>query len=134
MDIGFAILLADEPFNYARRIELQLADRLGSLHGLKQPPHITFKTPLTVEDIAPYTDYLDELCLDIAPFDVTLQGFGGFVPRVFFLDVLPNEPLLELHLRVLRDLHQRFGVQQTGFEGPHVKFHSSVGIAGLADE
>ncbi len=134
MQIGFALLLPTEPFNYARRIELELCRLFGTREGLKQPPHITFKAPFAVDDVEPFATYLDDLAAKTQPFDVTLECFGAFAPRALFLDVQSNHELLALHLRVLDELDRQFHVQPGRFEGPHVKFHSTVAITDLTEE
>ena len=128
MQIGFGILLEKEHFNYARRLELELRQWFGSNEGLKQPPHITFKAPFTVNSMEPFANYLDELAATTHPFDVTVEGFGAFPPHVLYLDVEPNQELFALHTRVLEELDSAYQVPPGRFEGQQVKFHSTVAI------
>ena len=128
MHIGFGVLLEGECFNYARRVELELRRWFGMNDGLKQPPHITFKTPFTVSSIEPFANYLDELAATTLPFDVTVEGVGAFAPHVLYLDVQPNQQLFALHTRVLQELASTYQVPSGRFEGQQVKFHSTVAI------
>ena len=128
MLIGFGLLLEGVIFNYARRVELELRQWFDPNEGLKQSPHITFKTPFTVNSMEPFANYLDELAATTPPFDVTIKGVGAFAPHVLFLDVQPSQGLFALHTRVLDDLDHQFQVQPGRFEGQQMKFHSTVAI------
>jgi len=132
--IGFGILLPPEPFNYARRVERRLCESLGISRGLRQPPHITVKPPFAVESIEPFTSYLDNLAVSMPSIRVTLDGYDAFAPHVLFLSVQPNVELLNLHLRILRDLSECFGISPGPGEGEQVRFHSTIALGDMTEE
>ena len=87
-------------------IKYYIAERYGSRHALKSPPHITLQPPF------PWAlDRLDELKRSLfsfaqsqAEFSVTLDGFSAFPPRVIYVHVDRTEPLLTLHRDLIQHL------------------------------
>ncbi len=134
MKIGFAILLDDDSHNYARKLELELCKRFGLCWGLKQSPHITIKPPFSVRRLEPFIDYAEDLAKKIRPFYVEIEGFDCFEPRVIFLDVKENPKLRNLHIRIIRDLKNRFGIKPQQPEGKNFKFHSTLAAVDVTKE
>ena len=134
MRIGFAILLDDESHNFARQMELELCDKFGLCWGLRQSPHVTIKAPFDTEKLEPFVDYLEGLAKEIVPFDVELNGFNYFKPKVIFLDVKENPSLKDLHFRILKDVKEKFKIEPHQFEGENVKFHSSLALEDVTEE
>ena len=134
MRIGFAILLDDESHNFARKLELELCHNFGLCWGLKQSPHITIKASFVVDDLEPFFVYIDSLAKEVSPFEIVLEGFGYFEPKVIFLDVKENPLLKNLHLRILNDLKAKFNIEPNEFEGENVKFHSTLSLEDVADD
>ncbi|HIH10644.1 TPA: 2'-5' RNA ligase family protein [Candidatus Woesearchaeota archaeon] len=134
MDIGFAILLEDECYNYSRKLELKLCEKFGLCWGLKQSPHITIKAPFETDKLGPFVKYLKSLAKEISPFEIELEGFNYFGNKVIFLDVKRNKQLKELHFRILRDLQSKFSINPHELEGKHVKFHSSIATGDVTEE
>lgn len=133
MRIGFAILLDGESYNFARQIELELCDKFGLCWGLRQSPHITIKAPFDTNKLEPFVDYLESLAKEIGPFDVELDGFNYFKPKVIFLDVKENPSLKELHFRILKDLKEIFEIEPNPLEGENIKFHSSLALEDVTE-
>lgn len=125
MHIGFGLLLPWEPYNYIRKMQLELHHRLSILPG-RQHPHITFKLPFEVRDIEDYVEYFDTLAGKIDPFEVELSGIGSFGTEVLFLDVAPNQALTQLHFQILDSLDAQFGISPDPLEGHHIRFHATV--------
>ncbi|PKL36755.1 hypothetical protein CVV38_02540 [Candidatus Peregrinibacteria bacterium HGW-Peregrinibacteria-1] len=134
MRIGFAILLDDESHNFARQVELELCEKFGLCWGLRQSPHITIKTPFDTPDLRPIVNYLEELSTEISPFSIELEGFNSFEPKVLFIDVKDNPALQNLHLRILKDLQEKFQITPSQFEGPNMKFHSSIALEDTTED
>jgi len=134
MHIGFAILLEDESFNFARQVELELCQKFGLCWGLKQSPHITIKAPFDTDKIEPFVDYLNSLAARTKPFEIKLEGFGYFEPKVIFLDVKENLKLKQLHFSILNYMKEKFKIEPHEFEGYNVKFHSAVALEDVSEE
>ncbi len=128
MKIGFAVLLDDESHNFARQIELELCHKFRLCLGLKQSPHITIKAPFNTPKIEPFVKYLENLAKQTHPFDVELDGFGYFEPKVIFLNVRENAKLKELHFKILKDLKEEFNIVPHALEGKSIRFHSTVAL------
>jgi len=134
MNIGFAILLEDEPHNFLRKVELELCEKFSLCWGLKQSPHITIKAPFETNKLDLFVDYLESLAKEINPFEVELDGFNSFGKNVIFLDVKENQQLKDLHFKILNDLLSKFGINQHELEGKNVKFHSTIASGDVTEE
>lgn len=133
--IGYAVLLDDESHNYAREIELDLSLQFKTRAGLRQSPHITIKPPFFVEDIEPFVRYFDNLAKQLEPFEIELQGFDFFEPKVVFLNVVENPTLKKIHKDIVKDLQNDFEIEpNVQTEGDNVRFHSTVALSDLSEE
>ena len=128
MHVGYAILLDDESHNFARQIELELCDKFQLCWGLKQSPHITIKAPFNARRIEPFVKYLDSLAQQTQPFEIELDGFDYFEPKVIFINVKENAKLKKLHFKILKDLKEKFNIKPHPLEGTSVRFHSTVAL------
>jgi 2'-5' RNA ligase len=131
--LGFGIILEDECHNYSRKLELELCEKFGFCCGLKQSPHITIKAPFEAEQLNPFVDYLEKLAKETSPFEIKLEGFNYFGNNVIFLDVKENQHLKDLHFKVLKDLKDKFDIDQNEFEGKNVKFHSTLATSDITE-
>ncbi len=88
-----------------RAVKEHMRDHYGAGHALKSPAHITlqmpFKRPPSEE--RGMCDALAGFALKEKPFNVELNGYGAFVPRVIFIKIVEPAPLKSLHVR-LRDV------------------------------
>lgn len=128
MKIGFGVLLNDESHNFARQIELELCHKFQLCWGLKQSPHITIKAPFNAHRIEPFVKYLENLAKQTQPFEIELDGFSYFEPKVIFLNVRENAKLKELHFKILKDLKEKFNIAPHALEGKSIRFHSTVAL------
>ena len=134
MKIGFGILLEDEAFNFVRSIELELFHKFGLLRGIKQPPHITIKSPFYTDKVEPFYQYLKDLSKRIKPFEIKLEGFGHFEKKVIFLNVKENPFLKKLHLKIIKELKEKFDVKPSKLEGKSIKFHSTIALKDFSEK
>ncbi|MEL7120977.1 MAG: 2'-5' RNA ligase family protein [Bacteroidota bacterium] len=125
MQIGFALLLNNEVFNFVRTLQLELHLELG-VHLSRQPPHITIKSPFEASNITPFVAYLEKIAQTTSPFEITIDGFGNFGNQVLFLEVLENPTLTQLHHTIINDFQQAFMIAPDQYEGANVKFHVSI--------
>ncbi|MDQ3875649.1 MAG: 2'-5' RNA ligase family protein, partial [Actinomycetota bacterium] len=96
--LAYAILLADDAHNAARRLAVELYERYRPANdGLLIPPHVTLKQPFETPELARCEELLDRVAADTAPFDLVLRGFGTFTAEgVVFIDVAQDERLFAL--------------------------------------
>jgi 2'-5' RNA ligase len=103
-------LLQDE----VKNIKLIFRDRYGSGHALNSPAHLTLIPPFywpghQEKDLI---HSLDNFCLTESPFQVQLNDFGAFRPRVIYIDVVENKKLARLHERLNNYLDDKWKINE----------------------
>jgi 2'-5' RNA ligase len=92
----FIALVAPEKINDdIQKWKLWFRDHYGCTVALKSPAHITIIPPFRMEEETE-TDLktlIHEFCNSCEKFEITLQNFNAFKPRVIFVDILKNEKL-----------------------------------------
>jgi 2'-5' RNA ligase len=76
--------------------------KYAAKHAIKLPAHITLLPPfkLSEENKVPFLKVLSNFSETEQPLEINLNGFGSFLPRVVFIDVLNKEPLRAFHHRL----------------------------------
>jgi 2'-5' RNA ligase len=85
-----------------RKIKEMMKAGYNAGHALKSPAHITLQMPFrrkTDEELTILTA-LGRFAAGEAPFDLDLDGFGCFAPRVIFIRLVNPEPVIGLHRRL----------------------------------
>ncbi|MEM9329189.1 MAG: 2'-5' RNA ligase family protein [Bacteroidota bacterium] len=82
------------------------AEHFGSKHALRSPPHITLHMPFKWKDkrLQQLKTTLNRSVFERSLFDISLQDFDFFEPRVVFVDVVTNLSLLRLQKRVVQEM------------------------------
>jgi 2'-5' RNA ligase len=102
-ELFFIAIIPDEPLRgRIMAIKQAMETTYKTRAALRSPPHITLHMPFRwpTGKIARLTTALHELTDNTSPFDVVLDGFGAFVPRVIFIKVAENEALNNLKAQV----------------------------------
>lgn len=101
-----AIVPNEEIRNSIHAFKQDVADRFGSKAALKSPPHITLHMPFRLSDkkIPDLEKVLTEVSECTSPFDVLLQNFDCFPPRVIFVGLPENPELKALQHRLLKSM------------------------------
>jgi len=79
-------------------------DHYNSKASLNSPPHITLHMPFRWREDKE-NDLVEKLELfkaKLQPFVLGLRNFNSFPPRVIFIDVVPNEKLIELQRKLMK--------------------------------
>jgi 2'-5' RNA ligase len=101
----FLAIIPPSPI-YEEALELKnyFKQKFNSKASLNSPPHITLHMPFRwkEEKEADLIDTLSKFKSGVAPFQLRLQNFNSFAPRVIFIDVAPNEQLVSLQKRLLK--------------------------------
>ncbi|CAN5262361.1 2'-5' RNA ligase family protein [soil metagenome] len=81
-----------------RKLKLEMSERFNASHALKAPAHITLQMPFRRDESfeSKLTDELTRFASSQPPFNVDVDGFDSFPPRVIFLKV-NHVPVKELH-------------------------------------
>ena len=85
-----------------RAFKLDFKMRFGASHALKSPAHITLQMPFKKSETFEtfMTETLTRFCTDENPFNVELNGFDCFEPRVIFAKVENPKPIINLANRL----------------------------------
>ena len=94
----FIALIPPSPLkDEIQELKLEVKAKFNSSHSLNAPPHITLLSPFRLEN--EQTEKLDKFLQDftqkITPFEVTLNDFYTFPPRVIFIDVDQSSELIK---------------------------------------
>lgn len=84
----------------------ELRDRYGVRHALKSPPHITLMMPFKFDEAREIHLHtiLHDFAVTQTKFEVNLNGFDFFEPRVIFVKVMQHEQLQQLHRQLIKTL------------------------------
>jgi 2'-5' RNA ligase len=93
------------------RIKERLKAEYNAGHALKSPAHITLQMPFRKKSDEERTvvTVLGRFAAAEAPFDLHLEGFGCFAPRVIFIKLVNPQPVIELHRRLKTVLQDSAG-------------------------
>jgi 2'-5' RNA ligase len=93
------------------RIKERMKADFNAGHALKSPAHITLQMPFrrNMSAVREMIASLRRFAEDEMPFDVALEGFGCFAPRVIFIRIVEPGPVMELHKRLRRVLLDSLG-------------------------
>lgn len=125
MNIGIGLLLPI-PVEKIVETEKQKLSKYRNKSTIRQPPHIAVKWSFSTKDIQPFSAYCLRLAEKTAPLNLSYEGIGYFEPRVVYIKVKKDRQLLNLHLKILRNLRAKFGVKKKSFEGKKAVFHTSL--------
>jgi len=93
-----AVLPPENIQKKVEKIKLFFKNEYNSEHALNAPAHITLIPPFrwfeTNELLLQKS--IDDFCLNEVPFNVMLDGFGSFRPRVIYIDIKRNDSLFNL--------------------------------------
>ena len=93
----FLALVPPEPiFSEVHQFKNYFKEKYNSKASLNSPPHITLHMPFLWKE-KKETILLEKLKTHSSnqpPFDLHLQNYNAFAPRVIYIDVLPNESLI----------------------------------------
>ena len=98
--------------DYATQIKQHFADKYDSRHALKSPPHITLQPPF--EWASAKLSVLEECLQGFAAgkdsLAITLIGYGAFIPRVIYINVVKQPILLALQAELMAHLENQLGI------------------------
>ncbi|MER3493419.1 MAG: 2'-5' RNA ligase [Mastigocladus sp. ERB_26_2] len=121
-----ALLPPQEIQDYANQIKQHFALHYASRHAQKSPPHITLQPPFEWSDqnLPVLEACLQEFASSQNPIPITLNGYGAFVPRVIYINVVRSPELLALQANLMTHLANQLGivdkVSQTRPFAPHM--------------
>jgi 2'-5' RNA ligase len=107
-----ALLPPQEIQDYANEIKQYFAQTYQSRHAQNSPPHITLQPPFEWQlDTVPTLEQCLRAFAETRPsVPITLNGFGAFVPRVIYINVLKTPELLILQKDLMAYLETSLGI------------------------
>lgn len=104
-----------------------MKSRFGAAHALKSPAHITLQMPFRIDENLEESmiEGLKDFAGNQSGFQIKLDGFDCFPPRVLFVKIKEHKPITELHGRFKNILHSGIGLQKNN----SFKFHPHMTIA-----
>lgn len=109
-------------------LKKEMSERYDSSHALKIPAHITLQMPFRRPESE--EDFLEKrvrlFAGKIDSFDVHLNGFDAFPPRVIYIDVANPAPIADLHAAL-----QKVLIEDLNFTDKQLmnRFHPHMTIA-----
>nr|WP_255647419.1 2'-5' RNA ligase family protein [Fulvivirga sedimenti] len=114
-------------------IKKEMSARFDSHAALRSPPHITLHMPFRYR--SDRQESLIHSLLDFArkqkPFEVELNGFGAFPPRVIYVDVIPNGPMQELQKGLLDFMKKEHNIFNANYRDRPFRPHLTVAFRDL---
>jgi 2'-5' RNA ligase len=131
-----ALLPPQDIQDYANQVKQYFADNYASRHAQKSPPHITLQPPF--EWVDSKVDLLEDCLRDFArgrhTVPITLSGYGAFIPRVIYIDVVKSPELLTLQAELMAHLETNLGIiDEVGKKRPFAP-HMTVAFKDLTKQ
>ena len=101
-------------------------DNYQSKASLNSPPHITLHMPFKYPEkkVESMLIDLEKVAVESAPFEIELNGFSAFKPRVIYADVSQNNELLDLQKRVVDVCRKKLKLDNANYKDrgfhPHI--------------
>lgn len=100
LSLYFIAIIPPEPIRkYAQELKEYFAANYNSKAALKSPPHITLHMPFKWKEEKEHKliEALDLIPPQNQPFELTLENFGAFEPRVIYMGVEKSPELVYLY-------------------------------------
>ncbi len=116
--------IQDEITGFKKIVE----QKFYSKRALTSPPHITIIPPFRYkeENIQEIISSLQTLSTELNSFEIELNNFNCFAPRVIYVDILSNKNLNTLHVSSNVLLEKEFGIE---FKYKEQTYHPHMTIA-----
>lgn len=125
----FIALLPDSTiYQEVMTFKEEVASSFGSKAALRSPPHITLHMPFKWKEGK--EDVLRQMLRNFSfnyPYDVALNGFGAFPPKVIFVDVVQNETLNLFQKQLAQHIRTQLNIFNSDYKDR--PFHPHMTIA-----
>ena len=132
MYIGIALLTDVEIHNIARNFTFNINAKYSTgINSALLPQHISLKQSFPYSgDLSLLEDYLNDFFVKIKPFKVLvekveIQELSECVV-LGWLKIKECHELREIHLRLCKELKNKFNIEPLGFDGDMWRFHSTL--------
>lgn len=126
----FVALIPPEPIRgQLQELKEHFRDVYGSKASLNSDPHITLHMPFKWRQDREerLLDTLKKLVQEYHPFEIKLNGFGSFPPRVIFTQVEESDPLIQLQAEVQQSFRRELKLMNANYR--QRAFHPHITLA-----
>jgi len=111
------------------QIKQQFGLKYNSKHALRSPPHITLHMPFKwrIDRVDILSDILSVFAKSKKPFEMRVDGFGSFPPRVIYIGVEQSDPLNLLQLDLIKVARYRLKLVNNNYKDK--AFHPHITVA-----
>lgn len=111
----------------------EIAEKYGSKHALRSPPHITLHMPFKWKDkqYEELVEVIKTLNQDLDSFEIRLKDFDFFEPRVVFVNVVENEKLNQLQKEVVDVCRKQLKLDNANYKNRPFHPHVTIGFRDL---
>ena len=99
----FVAIVPPEPvYAEVMNMKIHISEQYKSKAALKSPPHITLHMPFKWKEakVERLCQAMEMACEATPPFNIELDGFGAFEPRVIYVSPVDNERMTHLYQQV----------------------------------
>jgi 2'-5' RNA ligase len=129
-NLYFIAIIPPEPI-YAEALALKhhFKDQYNSKAALNSPPHITLHMPFKWKESkeADLISGLETFSKKQNAFEIQLNNFAAFEPRVIFIDVIKNEKLATLQKQVKRFCKAQLNIFNADYKD--IAYHPHLTVA-----
>lgn len=131
-----ALLPPLEVQQVANEIKEHFATFYQSRAAQKSPPHITLQPPFEwpVENLQNLTQHLQTFVQNHSSIPMILDGFGAFIPRVIYINVVKTPELLTLQKDLMTFLETRLEIIHQPSKSRPFSPHLTVGFRDLTKD
>jgi 2'-5' RNA ligase len=130
----FIAIVPPEPFREELwALKRVFSEKFACKAALRSPPHITLHMPFMFR-----VDREDTLILELQSyfqehdtFELCLDGYGAFPPRVIYADVVDNESLFEIQKGVKNFMKVRFHIFNSNYRDRPFRPHLTLAFRDL---
>ncbi len=110
-----------------------VSDQFGSKHALNAPPHITLHMPFRWKEkkFEKLQRTIREINDEFKPFEIELNGFDFFEPRVVFVNVVENQWLNSLQKLVVERCRKKLKLDNANYKDRPFHPHVTLGFRDL---
>ncbi len=114
-------------------IKQYMARHYDSNHALRSPPHVTLHMPFRWREDreSRLLKALDAFSYGKKPFNLTLENFGAFPPRVIYIHVMPSDELEQLHKSLVRMARETLKLDNAAYKDRGFNPHMTVAFRDL---
>jgi 2'-5' RNA ligase len=90
-------------------IKKEVCKKYHSCHALKSPAHITLQRPFKRKEQEEHAiaETLQNIANNQKSFEVTLNRYGAFPPKVIYINAEPIAPIVQLHSKLKKHLTEK---------------------------